>query len=205
MSPTHTRLKLFYPLTDNKSTLFFHYVLLQGVASSTALVVVQAIQIGTVLSTWFPMAILQAINGFFYQVVTLCQYSYLPEVQRQVDSKTMTWYTSLFYMVQFGHQALFVVIIIGLGIALSLNDVVTAQVSQAADVLITGGYYYLSWYFFTQKEAKNQLLPGDTILTAGFKQVFRTTKGLYKYYPSTVFLYFVGVLFTESGKICNAN
>jgi len=169
-----------------------------GVVSSTTLVVIQAIQIGTVESTWFPMAILQAINGFVYQVVSLCQYSYLPEVQRQVDAKTMTWYTSLFYIVQFGHQALFAVLILGIDLALDLNDVVLGHVNQAANVLITGGYYYLSWHFFTQKEAKNQLKPGDTIYTAGFKQVFRTAKGLYKYYPSTVFLYFVGVLFAES-------
>ncbi len=146
------------------------------------------------------MAILQAINGFVYQVVSLCQYSYLPEVQRQVDAKTMTWYTSLFYIVQFGHQALFAVLILGIDMAMDLNDVDLGHVNQAANVLITGGYYYLSWHFFTQKEAKNQLKPGDTIYTAGFKQVFRTAKGLYKYYPSTVFLYFVGVLFTESGK-----
>jgi len=131
-------------------------------------------------------------------VVTLAQYSYLPEVQNQVDNKTMTWYTSLFYIVQFGHQAFFVVIITIINILTKFNDVVMAQISQGCDVVITGFYYFLSWYFFTQKEPKNQMRPGETLLTAGFMQVFRTAKGLYKFYPSTVFLFFVGTIFTES-------
>ena len=54
----------------------------------TALVMtIQAIQIGTVQATWFVMAVLQAINGFFYQALMVAAYAYLPEIRRRVGNK----------------------------------------------------------------------------------------------------------------------
>lgn len=41
---------------------------LVGVVATTMMVMIQAVQIYTVPSTWFPMVILQAISGFLYQV-----------------------------------------------------------------------------------------------------------------------------------------
>ncbi len=71
---------------------------------------------------------------------------------------------------------------------------------------MTGCYYYLSWYFFTQRETKNQLKDGESLITAGFKQVFRTSKGIFQFYPRTVGLFFVGVTFTEASKLsCRVN
>ncbi len=163
-------------------------------------VLIQAVQIGTVQATWFPMALLQAMNAFVYLIVMLCQYSYLPEIEEQVDTKTMVWYNSLFYILQFGNQTIFLVTVVVISFTFGFDDVVTAQLSQAMDVLLTGVYFYLSWYFFTQKDAKNKLKDGETLITAGFKQVFLTAKGVYKFYPKTVGLFFVGVIFTEAGK-----
>ncbi len=157
-------------------------------------------QIGTVEVTWFAMAILQAINGFMYLVVMLCQYSYLPEIEKDLESRTMMWYNSLFYILQFGNQIIFLSLVILISSVMHLNNVVTAQVGQAINVPITGVYFCLSWYFFTQKEAKNQLRDEETIFTAGFKQVFRTAGGLFRFYPKTVGLYFVGIIFTEASK-----
>ncbi len=146
------------------------------------------------------MAVLQAINGFMYLVVMLCQYSYLPEMEKDLDSRTMIWYNSLFYILQFGNQIIFLSLVISITSVAHLNNVVTAQVSQAINVPITGVYFCLSWYFFKQKEAKNQLRDDETIVTAGFEQVFRTAVGLYKFYPKTVGLYFTGIIFTEASK-----
>lgn len=41
---------------------------LVGVIATAIMVVIQAVQIFTLPSTWFPMVILQAISGFLYQV-----------------------------------------------------------------------------------------------------------------------------------------
>ena len=53
------------------------------------MIVVQAVQIGTVSATWFPMAILQAITGFFYQIQVLATYAYLPDISRAVGETKM--------------------------------------------------------------------------------------------------------------------
>jgi MFS family permease len=101
-----------------------------GVTSCSILVLVQAIQIGTVQKTWFIMSILQAINGFVYQVVTLAVYAYLPEIANEVMEKKYNWYTSLYYMVMFGHQALYIVLIVALDMVFELDDVQVGMVSQ---------------------------------------------------------------------------
>jgi MFS family permease len=101
-----------------------------GVISCSVLVLVQAIQIGTVQKTWFLMSILQAFNGFVYQVVTLASYAYLPEIASEVTEKKYNWYTSLYYIVMFGHQALYIVIIVALDMVFELDDVQVGMLSQ---------------------------------------------------------------------------
>ena len=63
---------------------------LTGMISALVLLLIQAAQIGTVSATWFPMIILQAIAGFFFQVQVLATFAYLPEIARSVGEKKMT-------------------------------------------------------------------------------------------------------------------
>ena len=58
-----------------------------GIMSAALMVAIQAVQAGTVSATWFPMAILQAIVGFIYQIQVLAVYAYLPEMARDVGEK----------------------------------------------------------------------------------------------------------------------
>lgn len=44
------------------------YRRLTGIVAAIAMILIQAVQIGTVSATWFAMLILQAITGFIYQV-----------------------------------------------------------------------------------------------------------------------------------------
>lgn len=170
-----------------------------GMVASILLVTIQAIQIGTVESTWFPMAILQAINGFIYQIITLVSYAYFPEIQATVAEKTYQWYSSLYMITMFAHEVVFLVIIAAVTIVLKTSDVLTAQISQALDTVVTGIYFYFTWYFFTKKEKKSELPEGENLLTTGFSQVFKTAKGLQKHYPRSVGIYFFAVIFTEAG------
>lgn len=57
---------------------------------AVVMILIQAVQIGTVSSTWFAMSILQALNGFFYQVQILAVYAYLPEIAKDVGESVMT-------------------------------------------------------------------------------------------------------------------
>ena len=73
---------------------------LVGIGSALFITVVQGIQIWLTDSTWFPMAILQAINGFMYMVQVLAVYAYLPDIGREVGPGKMTSFSALFTMCQ---------------------------------------------------------------------------------------------------------
>jgi len=173
---------------------------LLGVISAIVIVAIQAIQIYTVESTWFPMAILQSINGFVYQSASLAAYGYLPEISASLEEKKFQWYSSLYYIVFFAHQVIFLVAVAAIAIIFSTGDVLTAQISQGIDTVVTGGFFALTWYFFTKKEAKSELPPGSTLFRAGFVQVFKTAKGLHQHYPKTVARFFIGVIFAQASK-----
>ena len=70
-----------------------------GMMASILMILIQLAQAGTVDATWFAMAVLQAITGFFYQVTVMATYAYLPEIARAVQEIKMTkrTYTILLY------------------------------------------------------------------------------------------------------------
>ena len=148
------------------------------------------------------MAILQSIAGFLYQVQVLatCKYdtyffahplrlnkltlyshlvdAYLPDIGRSVGDQKMTSFTSKFVMLQFSAQALFLVLIIGLSLALKLNDVLTAQVSQGIDVVLLIIGFTIAWRIMPKVPKRHELPSGRSLITAGFVQNWKTLIGI---------------------------
>lgn len=171
-----------------------------GVAFAAFLIAIQATQIATYEATWFPMAILQAINGFNYQALTLAAYAYIPEIRRAVGEETMTVYTARFYTYMFGSEALFLAIVVGITLPMGASDVLTGQIGQGVNVVMSGSFYALASYYFTKKEPMRQLSEGTSLVWAGFKQVCITSKGIVEHYPKTLTWFLLGVVFAEAGK-----
>mmetsp|Transcript_6326 Transcript_6326/g.9597 ORF Transcript_6326/g.9597 Transcript_6326/m.9597 type:complete len:504 (-) Transcript_6326:29-1540(-) len=169
-----------------------------GVSLAVLLTSIQAIQIMTNKQTWFPMAILQAINGFLFQALELTAFSYLPEIKRIVGESTMTAYTSRFYSFAFSTQSLYLMLVIGISSALGRDSVETAQLGQIINVLMTGFFYVCGFYNFTPKQSSRDLPEGHSLLVAGFKQVFTTTKDMCNHYPTTLTWFFLAVLVAEA-------
>jgi UMF1 family MFS transporter len=172
-----------------------------GMVTAAVMMLIQAIQIGTVQATWFPMAILQAINGFLFQALRLATFSYLPEIKRVVGEDEMPAYSSRFYVWFYGDQFLYTATVFVISTVLNAGDVKTGQIGQAVNVVMSGFFYILAFYFFTDKEPRRQLPEGSSLVSAGFKQMFSTAKGIVKYYPTTLTRFFLGVLFSRAGKI----
>ena len=170
-----------------------------GIITAAVLMSIQAIQIYTVQETWFIMSILQAINGFLYQVLILTFYAYLPEIGRDVGGETMNKYSSGYYVYLFGTQVTFAVVIIALAAGFQLSTVPLAMLSQALNVPVSGFFFFLAWRYFTPKEPKRILGPNESVLTSGFLQVFRTAKGIYNSYGSTLGMFLLAVVMMESG------
>mmetsp|Transcript_15105 Transcript_15105/g.19149 ORF Transcript_15105/g.19149 Transcript_15105/m.19149 type:complete len:500 (-) Transcript_15105:118-1617(-) len=169
-----------------------------GATTAALLIAIQAVQIYTVQDTWFVMAILQAINSFFYQVLTLTAYAYLPEIKQAVGESTMITYSSQFYSWMFVSQVVYLVGITAVGFVLENDDVVTAHIGQAVDVAWSGPFYLLAFYFFTKQAAMRKLPEGRSLTFEGFRQVLSTSKGIFQHYPKTLGFFLLGILFGEA-------
>lgn len=172
-----------------------------GIIIAVLLISIQAIQIFISQSTWFPMAILQAINGFLYQAIELVAFSYLPEIKCIVGEATMTMYTSQFYSWAFTSECSYVIIVIGISVVIKADNVLTAQLGQVINVLISGFFYVCGFYYFGRKQSRRELPEGHSLVVAGFKQVYATTKGIYNHYPTTLTWFFVAVVLGETVTI----
>jgi len=145
------------------------------------------------------MAILQSIAGFLYQVQVLATYSYLPDIGRLVDEQKMTSFTSKFIMLQFSAQALFLVLIIGLSLALKLNDVLSAQVSQGINVVVLVIGFTIAWRMMPKVPKRHDIPPGRSLITAGFVQNFKTFIGINKHYGNGLRWFLIGCTFASAG------
>jgi len=165
---------------------------------SCILLSIQGAQVATMETTWFIMIILQAINGFIFDGVSISRIAYLLEIATDVGEEVMTsyagYFNASFYVSQLGFIITNVAIMIGAG----LDEVGIARIAQGFDVVVSGIFYYLAWTFFSNTEGK-ELPENDSLILAGFKQNFRTIKGMYQHYRSTLFLYFIAVLFQQTG------
>eukprot|EP00586_Coscinodiscus_wailesii_P001508 CAMPEP_0172483266 /NCGR_PEP_ID=MMETSP1066-20121228/10178_1 /TAXON_ID=671091 /ORGANISM="Coscinodiscus wailesii, Strain CCMP2513" /LENGTH=563 /DNA_ID=CAMNT_0013247025 /DNA_START=102 /DNA_END=1793 /DNA_ORIENTATION=+ len=172
---------------------------LTGMISAAFMTVIQGVQIGTLQSTWFPMAILQAVAGFFYNVQVLATFSYLPELGRAVGEVKMTRYTATFTMLQFGTHAMFLLIMVVISTLAKLDDVLTAQVSQCLDTVWILLFFSYAWRMLPHVPPLHELPEGKSILTVGFAQIWRTTKGINAHYGGGLRWFLLAVVFGGAG------
>lgn len=171
-----------------------------GYISATILLTIQTIQIGTVQSTWFPMIILQSINGFMYFVQTLAAFSYYPEIAREVGVKKMATYLADYTVLTFGTELIYLIVVVGISTALSFDNIRIAQLGQALCVAISGVVYGLGWHkYFTNRPVARALRPGQNLAFSGFTQVFKTFAALWKHYRQSIGYFLLAVMVGQAG------
>lgn len=170
-----------------------------GIISCGLMGMIQMIQIGTVSSTWFVMALLQALAGFFYQANIMSVYSFLPTIARKVGEGPMVGFTATFTMTQFGGQASFLlIVIIVTGIILNTNSIVTAQISQGINVTWILIFFTMGWRLFPSKVPRNRALPeGHSLVMEGFRQNYQTIQNLYRGSKALRY-FFLALVFAEA-------
>jgi hypothetical protein len=117
-----------------------------GIASAVVMVTIQTVQIGTVVQTWFIMAMLQVVNIITAHANGLCNLAYILNIATDLGEDTMTRYVPRIHMNSFISALVFLILIIGISILFQLDDVNTAQMSQGVSALIAGCFYTLGWY-----------------------------------------------------------
>ena len=171
-----------------------------GIASAVSLILINSVQIGTVESTWFPMAILQAIAGFIYDIYLLVTFAYLPEISRNIEHKAFQWYTSKVYIGTYTQSVIFIGIVVAASRFFNLGDVKTAHVGQGIVVLINIIVQGLSWHYFEEREPSRALQFGRSLFVAGFREVYQTAKGLRQHYNKSLGRFFLAIIFTQAGE-----
>lgn len=170
-----------------------------GIFSALFITVVQALQIWLTSETWFPMAILQAINGFMYMVQVLAIYAYLPGIGRQVGAKKMMNFSAIFTMTQFGAQTCYLILNIAISMVMNLNDVNTAQVSQGICIIWLSATFIPGWRKMPSAPRNHERPAGKGFVRLGFSRVWKTMVGINKHYRKGLRWYFLAVAFAEAG------
>ena len=166
---------------------------------------IQTVQIGTVYETWFPMAILQAIAGVLFEFHFLLSVSYLPDIIRyNVNYEVMNRFNRAFFGLQFGGQAVFLLIVVAVSSWIVPNftdpwgSVKTAQFGQGVSSAVLLVVLPLAWTWFPRTKAKHKLQEGHSLVLEGFRQNYRTAKAIAKAHrPLKWFL--ITVVFAEAG------
>ena len=170
-----------------------------GWVSAAVLTAIQAAQIYTVSSTWYPMAILQAIAGFVNFIQVTLNYAYLPEVARDISESTMTQFSGCFVLIQFASSELFLIIVVGVGTVFALDTVATGQLSQAILTLVLVATAIRSWgQLLPKRPASHKLPEGHSLVLEGFRQNWRTMTQINIHYKNLRW-YLFAVAFAEAG------
>jgi MFS-type transporter involved in bile tolerance (Atg22 family) len=106
--------------------------------------------------------------------------------------------TATFTMAQFGAQSSFLIVVIGISLALGLGDVATAQVSQGINSVWVAVGFSLGWNYLPSVGINHTLPEGRSLLTQGFVQNWKTAKRINKHYARGLRWFLFAIVFAEA-------
>ena len=170
-----------------------------GVGTGVVVIVIQAVQIFTIQSTWFAMGILQAVAAFVFQLQLVVVFAYYPEIKRTAGQVLMNKYNTNFSFTQYLFSVLFLVVLTGIG--LQTSDVVQTQISQGINTATSCITFGIGWFVYITPRPANKILPDNQrLLLAGFKQNYRTAVAIGRQYKKGLRWYLLAVVFAEACK-----
>lgn len=175
------------------------YRLLVGRISAVAVVALLFPFIFINENTWFAMGILVLVVAFVGWIHTCVSFAYLPEVTD--DEEEMIRFTASFTIVQYASTVLYILAMVGAIYALGLTDdyVASNRIAQSVSFAITFVVFGVSWTrLFGERPAFQQVPEGSTLLTAGFKNVYHTSKRIYNNHPALKWFY-AAVALSDAG------
>lgn len=172
-----------------------------GIGVSMTLLAIQAVQVFTMESTWFPMLILQCMTVVIYQLQIVAVYAYLIEICNVLGQAKMTGYSSNMTALQFVCQVAFLAIMVVISLALNSTAVRTAQISQSLNVLINSFVFAVGWFkYMTTRKAVHELPQGRNLLTEGFRQNWATAKKINRNFRKGLRWFFFALVFAEAAS-----
>ncbi|KAL3937618.1 MAG: hypothetical protein SGBAC_007310 [Bacillariaceae sp.] len=145
------------------------------------------------------MAILQVISSFVGWAQTELTHAYLPELtnDEMILNDYNKGYTVAFF--SFGVAFLIVTIAITTVTGYADNDLVTSQVAMSMAFAVNAALLPLAWgRLFKKREPMHALAQGDSLWSAGFKQLYRTGKKIATNYRALKWFY-LSIAMSDSG------
>jgi MFS-type transporter involved in bile tolerance (Atg22 family) len=151
-----------------------------GRASAACLITLICLQIFSLKHAWFLAAVIQVAIAFIYSVHLCATYAYLPELTNHPE--TLVAYTSRFTAAQYGASVVFLVLMVAILSYMGLQngqEVLAAQVSQTSIFFVTTVFFGIAWSkLFKKRDALHSVPKDMTLVNAGFRKLFRTTKSI---------------------------
>lgn len=164
------------------------------------ILIIQTVQIGAVESSWFPMAICQAIVVALFEVHYALAVSYLPDIARyDVSHDTMTKFNRTFFSMQYSGQMTFLITCLVVSYFAQLNSIQSAHLGQSLSSLIVLICYTQAWKKLPPMEGRRTLPEGRSLLLEGFRQNFRTVQRIHRNPNKTLKWFFLTVIISEAG------
>ena len=140
-------------------------------------------------NTWLMVAILQVFVAFIGWGQTLLAYAYLPELS--TDENVLNRYIASFTMVQYGSMVLFLLCVVGVSFAAGIfdNDIAVARLGSSLSFVLTSACLGHAWLHFGLRPAARVLPEHASMWTEGFKQLGRTSRRVYREFPSLGWFY----------------
>ena len=170
-----------------------------GIISASGMTIIQALQIGTVESTWFASVILQGVAVVFYQVQNMAVYAYIPEIGREVGQREMTRITAHYVSNQFSAQAIYLIVIGVIQFVAKPSVVATGQISQGLNTATCLAMFGTGWFrYMSFRPAIRNLPEGRGLCSAGFRQNWETAKNIRKHFNKGLWWFFFALCFARA-------
>jgi hypothetical protein len=169
-----------------------------GVWTAAALVVTKGLEFMISSQTWEVVAALQIVSALLFYSHITSSYAYISELSPIPTVQAS--YNSTFFMILYASTLIFMIEVMVVSSIWSstissyfgmaqLDDVGTARVSQTMTVLTCAPCFALAWTkLFRNRPPASRIPPGMTVVSAGYRQLYRTARKLQSHYPALTML-----------------
>lgn len=182
-----------------------------GAATAALLIVVKALELVISAHTWEFVAVLQIVSALLFTSHITASYAYISELSAVPNEQAS--YNTTFFIILYASTLIFMIQVL-LVAALwekftngsnndTDHDITTARISQSITVLTCAPCFAYAWtHLFRPRPAKHAIPPHQTLLSAGYRQLFGTVRTLYHHNPAlTRLLWAVSLSEAASGAL----
>jgi MFS-type transporter involved in bile tolerance (Atg22 family) len=169
-----------------------------GAYTAGGLVLVKGVEVMVGPNTWFFVALLQVVSACLFQFHITASYAYVSDLSS--DPTKQSEYNTSFFVIMYVSTLLFMMEVMGFSYLIGTEDVGTARISQVITSVTSAILFYFSWkYLLPDRAALSQVPEGMSLLTCGFRKVFRTFDKIRSEYKAVKWLMFA-IAFAEAGS-----